>query len=340
MHHLNMDKPPPTPRCLVIAATRNEGAFIVEWLAWYRALGFEVMILTNDCTDSSPALLDRFEAEGWVTHVRHDPGAMLPKISAHKAARAHPMIKDVDWVMVCDIDEFLVIHVGDTIQDVLGDTAPDFTGMAINWRIFGTCDRKHYEDVLQHEAFTLGLPIEASAHRWFKSIFRTPTKFKKFDAHGPKRFDGEWGVGDARWVNSRGGPVPGYNPNAPKVRMMMGRNRVSHANMQMNHYILRTHEDYAAKKGTPSASAGKDRYSDTFFRRFNKRPRVEDRSALTSNPAFSEVHEAAMALPGVAMLHHMCCAERVRRLCAVAGNDHEDDPRFIHHLEQARRLGD
>ena len=57
-------------RATVVCSMRNEGPFIVEWVAWYRMLGFtDVLIITNDCTDHSPQLLAALAAAGWVTHL-------------------------------------------------------------------------------------------------------------------------------------------------------------------------------------------------------------------------------------------------------------------------------
>ena len=39
-------------------------------------------------------------------------------------------------------------------------------------------------------------------------------------------------------------------------------------------------------------------------------------------------HTEAMALPGVARLHHLCCADLVARLCAHQGRAPQDDPRW------------
>ena len=324
-----------SPRCLVIAATRNEGAFLVEWVSWYRAMGFEVMVLTNDCTDHSPDLLDRLEAEGWLTHVRHEPNGKLPKWSAHRAARKHPLIEQVDWVMVCDVDEFLVLKMGDgTIQSIFGGVTPDFTGMAINWRVMACVERDAYEDVLVTQTFQRGAAFEDKVNYWFKSIFRTPTRFKVFDAHGPKKISGVWGEDDSIWVNSSGRRIWRYDATSSKPIMRMPKARVTHDVMQLNHYILRTPEEYAAKRGTASASAGKNRYTDDFRRRFHK-PDVEAPEALTSNPTFKEMHSTAMALPEVARLHHLCCAERVERLCAVAGTRPDQDPRYRQHMAAA-----
>ena len=52
---------------------RNEGPFLVEWVCWYRMLGFtDLLIVTNDCTDHSPELLDHLAQAGWVHHLRSD----------------------------------------------------------------------------------------------------------------------------------------------------------------------------------------------------------------------------------------------------------------------------
>lgn len=73
---------------LVFAAMRNEGPFIVEWVSWYRMLGFEVLIGINDCTDHSPALLERLAAEGWCRFFEHTPReGVSPKASAHRMMR-------------------------------------------------------------------------------------------------------------------------------------------------------------------------------------------------------------------------------------------------------------
>ena len=46
---------------LVFTTMRNEGPFILEWVAWQKMLGFDnVLILFNDCTDRSPQLSQVF----------------------------------------------------------------------------------------------------------------------------------------------------------------------------------------------------------------------------------------------------------------------------------------
>ncbi len=56
---------PSPPSIAVAACMRNEGIFILEWLAHYTALGFdEIIVVTNDCVDHSDLLLKRLEEMG------------------------------------------------------------------------------------------------------------------------------------------------------------------------------------------------------------------------------------------------------------------------------------
>jgi hypothetical protein len=136
-----------------------------------------------------------------------------------------------------------------------------------------------------------------------------------------------------RWVDADGQTLHDWHPEADYLRRMSP-GRQSHAAAQMNHYMLRSEESFGLKKGTPSAVAGKDRYTDAFFARYN-RNEAEDTSALANAAVFDRLHSQAMALPGLARLHHLCCADYVARLCDKAGTPPEQDARFGHHMAMA-----
>ncbi len=47
---------------------RNEGPYILEWLAHHRAIGVrDALIYSNDCDDGSDALLDLLAGAGMAT---------------------------------------------------------------------------------------------------------------------------------------------------------------------------------------------------------------------------------------------------------------------------------
>lgn len=326
-------------RFAVVCSIRNEGPFLVEWVAWYRRLGFtDIVVVSNDCTDHSPALLDALAAAGWITHLRHDvpDGA---NICARKleAAKALPQVSGADWVLVCDVDEFLVIHKGDGLITDLIPPRADFLGMAINWRVFGTSGRKLWQDGLTHRQFTRAAETKEFTSTWVKTIHARPDWFRKLGEHGPKRLlprhAAKWGQPGMRWINADGDTLPDWHPEGDYMRRM-SMDHVSHTTAQMNHHMIRSDESFTLKRGTLSSVAGKDRYTDGYYARYN-RNEVEDTSALRQADAFDAVQAQAMALPGVARLHHLCCADYVARLAAKSGRKVQDDPRHAAHLAQA-----
>ncbi len=60
-------------RALAVLCVRNEGAFLLEWLAHHKGVGFtEFLVFSNDCDDGTDAMLDRLDAMGELTHIRND----------------------------------------------------------------------------------------------------------------------------------------------------------------------------------------------------------------------------------------------------------------------------
>jgi hypothetical protein len=325
---------PTGEKFLVFAAMRNEGAFIVEWVTWYRMLGFQVLIGTNDCTDHSVALLDSLAAAGWVTHFSHNPGTHPPKMSAHREMRKQSQVAATDWMLICDVDEFLVVHAGDgSIRALLDTIGRDFLGVALHWQCFGTGGNKIYVNGLVHRQFLRRGTARHGVNLSFKTLFKNPLRYKRYSDHGPFDFDGTWGEGTNNFVNAEGKFIPRFLTHKHPVRH--GElDDITNVNAQMNHYIIRSDESFDLKRGMPSASAHIDRYTDNFYRARNRNG-IEDTSALRYATAFDPLYAAAMALPNVAHLHHLCCADYVVRLCAKKGSDHRTDTRWLYHVGRA-----
>lgn len=334
-------------RITVVASMRNEGPFIVEWVTWYRMLGFtDVVVVTNNCTDRSPELLDVLQAARLVRHLRCD----VPegeRITARKLAAAKPLraVRKAAWVLVCDVDEFLVIHkgagrIGDLVDLAAAD--PAYLGMSINWKVFGTGGVARFEDRPVHRQFVLAGSLEDGLSRFVKSIFRRPQWFQALGEHGPRGLDlalagKQWGEPGMAWVNSAGEDVPQWTPDAPYLRSLP-RAQSSHAVAQINHYMLRSVESFSLKQGTKSPVALSDRYGPAYFRAADKGD-VPDASAFRYAEEYEALHRRVMRRPGVARLHHLCCADHLRLICEKAGQNPADDPRHAAHLALAAAAG-
>lgn len=308
---------------------RNEGPFIVEWVCWYRMLGFDSLVVTNDCTDHSVALLEAFAKAGWLAHQGHaPPDGEPPKRSAHRAIRAHPATAATDWLLICDADELLVLHQDDTIQSYLARFPAPAMGIGFHWRCFGSGGETRWRDQPTHRLFFTGPPAGHKVNHLFKSMFRQPLAFEIYGPHSPRHYNGgAWGTGAAKWVDASGRKVPSFDPNAAPVKGTHA-SRIDHSLAQMNHYILRSAESFGLKRGTLSSTASTDRYTDAFFARFDLTDE-RDESALRFRDAFDRTRAAALRLPEVRRLHYLCCADYAARLAVKAGADPERDRRVL-----------
>jgi hypothetical protein len=329
-------------RITVLASMRNEGPFIVEWVCWYRMLGFtDVVVVTNNCSDHSPALLDALATAGWVQHLRHDV-PVGQKITRAKLAAAAELkvVRRSNWLMVCDVDEFLVIHRGaGKIGDLLDlSAAPPYLGMSLNWRVFGTSGLQAYEDTPVHRQFVYALRQKAMLSRTVKSIFNQVKRFERLTEHSPCGYDfgkagKAWGDPGMAWVNCEGQPLTAWQPGGRHLHLME-RNRVSYEVAQINHYMLRSVESYSLKMGSTSPVALSNRYDSGYFRRADGGDQL-DSSAFRYAAEFDAMHAQAMALPGVAQLHAQCCADHVQAIVEKAGGRATDDPRFAAFVARA-----
>ena len=323
-------------RFRVFAAMKDEGAFILEWVAWYRMLGFEVLVGVNDCTDHSPEMLECLAEAGWLHWFEHSPrDRQPPKTSAHNALRRHPSLQDTDWLFICDVDEFLCLHQGDgTIGSYLDWLGRDFMGVAFHWRCIGNSGWRRYRDGLVHRQFQRCGAPDNGVNANFKTLIRNPLQFRRFTDHAPVAPDMDWTLPEHRIIDCQRRPIARFTTHPHPIRFTDA-TQITHATAQLNHYVIRSDESYDLKRGRPSASAFKDRYTERFYQARNRNGR-KDLSASAYAAQFDAVHADICAVPGVMRLHHLCCADYVKRLCGKRGVAHEADDRWQAHMTAAK----
>lgn len=244
--------PPERESVLVVTAMKNEAPFILEWIAYNRAIGVDhFLVYTNDCSDNTVEMLDRLASHGIVTRLDNPyvPGGKVkPQHAALKHATKQKVYRQSDWIVTIDLDEFIAIHVGDgTLQDLFrASNHPN--AISLTWKFFGNGGVIGYEDRPIIEQFTRCAPemLPDPGLAWgFKTLFnQTTCRFRKLGVHRPAKME-EGAEGKVRWVNGSGRVMPkrlierGWRTVQPIFGYRLA---------TLNHYALRSAESYLVKR--------------------------------------------------------------------------------------------
>jgi hypothetical protein len=232
-----------------VFCVRNEGAFLLEWLAHHRAAGVsDFLVFSNDCDDGTDAMLDRLEAMGWLTHARNPgPHGEGPQWAALKQADRHPLVTGADWLLPLDIDEFVNVHVGDRTIPALLAALPEATAITLTWRLFGNAGEAEYIDAPVTETFTRAAP-RVLHWPWRAQLFKTLVKndgsYGKLGVHRPRSPVAERMAGQ-RWYDGSGRVLP---TAFHRGRIFSDVGRDHHALVQLNHYPLGAVESFVLKR--------------------------------------------------------------------------------------------
>jgi len=244
---------------LAVMTVRNEGAFLLEWLAHHRAAGFtDFLVFSNDCQDGTDTLLDRLDEMGQLTHVRndgpYDKGGI--QFSALKQADRLEIVKQADWIMTLDVDEFVNIHVGDRTLPALIEALPEASAITLTWRLFGNNDVTRFEDRPVTRIFTQCAP-EVVYWPWravmFKTLYRNDGIYRKLGVHRPRSPD-RARLPEARWFDCEGREL---DDQFKLRRLFSDYGRPNYRLAQLNHYALGAMESYLLK-----AERGRVNHSD------------------------------------------------------------------------------
>ncbi len=234
---------------LAVLTVRNEGAFLLEWLAHHRAAGFtDFLVFSNDCQDGTDKMLDHLAKQDWLTHIQndgpYDKGGI--QFTALKQAEKHDRVKSADWILALDIDEFVNIHVGDHTIPALLNALPDATAITLTWRLFGNAETLKYSDEPVTESFTRCAPV-IMYWPWrsamFKTLYRNDGVYRKLGVHRPRNPDLSR-LTESRWFDGEGREL---DDQFKTRRLFSNYGRSNYALAQLNHYPLGAMESYVLK---------------------------------------------------------------------------------------------
>ncbi|MDD8022966.1 MAG: glycosyltransferase family 2 protein [Paracoccaceae bacterium] len=304
-------------RSLLILTVKNEAAFLLEWLAHHRAVGFtDFLVFSNDCDDGTDTMLDRLAELGWLTHLRNPgPWPQGPQWAALKAADRHPLKAAADWVLFADIDEFVNIHVGDGTLDALRAALPEATAIPLTWRMFGNAGVVDYADVPVTAQFTRAAPA-TMLWPWraylFKTLFRNDGSYSKLGVHRPRQPDPAR-MAAQRWFDGSGRRLPDLF-HRQRIISLLGQD--SYGLVQLNHYALGAMQSYVLKcdRGRANRETGAFDLSYWVERNFDTQ---EDHSIARHAPRAAALRAELMADARLAALHAAAVRWRHDRIAGL-----------------------
>ncbi len=244
-------EPIPGDKITVVTGMKNEAPFILEWIAYHRAIGVtDFLVYTNDCSDNTNEILDRLQHLGVLTR-KDNPwkkgSKQKPQHAALKDAVNHPLVTGADWVLTIDVDEFVNIHVGDgTFADFFA-AANHPNVISFTWKFFGNGGVQDFEDKPVTEQFLRCAPEVIPKPRlgWgFKTMFHKSAPFLALGVHRPTKPIDE-NIDAVRWVNGSGKVMP---PSIHKRGWRSTTESLGYKLATLNHYVLRSADSYLVKR--------------------------------------------------------------------------------------------
>ena len=224
------------------AIFRNEGPYILEWIAFHRAVGVtRFFIADNGSDDGSGALLAALDRAGVIRHIPF-PGrpGQPPQLPAFtEILRRHGA--DADWIAFIDADEFLMPAPPErSLLPALTalDAVPDVGVVVVNWAVYGSNGETEARPEPVTERFQRRAGRGSNLNRRYKSIVRPSACAGTSD--NPHHFRLQPGF---RTVHADGTDLELFRP--PHTGMSRD---VRWSPMRLNHYVVKSREEFFERK--------------------------------------------------------------------------------------------
>ncbi|MDL2243256.1 glycosyltransferase family 92 protein [Bacteroidales bacterium OttesenSCG-928-J19] len=241
---LKRDTPNPAYYLAVCAIAKNEGPYFREWIEWHRKQGVEkFFIYDNESTDNTQEVLAPYIESGLVEYT-YFPGQKQQLPAYDDCLEKHR--RDTRWLAIIDLDEFIVPVKDKSIPDFL-KRFENYPVVEINWLVYGSGGAKTREPGLVMDRFKKhALPAHV-LNRHVKSIVDPRRVFSVIGCHEVARMSG-------KAVDSHGEVIKkGFRDR-----------EAQHDVIRINHYAIKSYEEFLEKRSRGRARTVKQRNLDYF----------------------------------------------------------------------------
>lgn len=294
-------------RITAVTCVKNEGPFLLEWIAFNRVIGVrDFLFYSNDCSDATDLMLDALETHNIVEHLPNPATNRNYQMQALKAARRHKLIKRADWVWVADVDEFLNIHVGDHTIPALIKACGAPQTISATFQFMANNGVEAFEDrpvikqfLHSHNPDIWGMDTAIEV----KSLVHRSFPLEYYGAHRPFHDEDVAKENRPTWTDGSGRPVPPpfrKRVNKRRIRAYPAKGARNFATL--NHYALRSLDSYLVKNDRGDVNRENRAFDDSYWRARNDSAYFDDSILRYAAPLADEIARLK-ALPGIAELH-------------------------------------
>ncbi|KMK67330.1 glycosyltransferase family 2 protein [Puniceibacterium sp. IMCC21224] len=297
-------------RITAVTCVKNEGPFLLEWIAYNRLIGVsDFLFYSNDCTDGTDRLLDRLAACGLVHHLPNPAKGRNYQMEALQHAARQNIVRDADWVWVADVDEFLNIHTGNNSIPALINACGDPQAISVTFQFFANGGVTTFKDRPVISQFTHSHNPDlwcADFAIEVKTLVRTDFPLQYFGAHRPFFRNDLPEQQQPVWTDGSGRAVPAkfrVAANPRRLRKFPAAGAREHATL--NHYALRSLDSYLVKNDRGDVNRAGRAFDDTYWRERND-PAWKDLSIRRYLPSLEAAIADLKSDPELAALHQNC----------------------------------
>lgn len=253
---------------------KDEGPFILEWVAYHRLIGFnDIHVFSNDCADGTDLILERLDEMGLLRHLTN-PSVYQQSNNHHWEAvrymNSQARLKRSDWVVSLDVDEFICVKAGTGTLVDLFEATNGANVIAVNQQNFGCGGVHRYQRELQMKQFLFGWKQSGAynvklAKRGVKTLTHASAEARYFGNHSPLLSPKK--AATARFVNGSGTPLPGERLKR-EVKSLVEPD-FGFDLVQLNHYVLRSMEDFILKSARGNANHATRQADLKYWRRYD-----------------------------------------------------------------------
>lgn len=312
---------------------KNEGPYMLEWVAYYRSLGIDhFLIYTNDCNDGTDKIAQRLADLGLATHVDNTvPEGGSPQNQMLRRVRKHEEFKNATWVFSVDVDEYLNIRLPDASIPALIEKLQDVSGHSIDaasfaWKLFGCGGVSTFEDAPVTRQFFMCddevTPISGIA-QGLKTITRNNGKFTRYGPHRPKGVQPEQEA-DIKWSDASGNLMP-YQSVTWRAQ-----NGFGHDFARIHHYALRSADGFLVKRDRGRTNHVSHDQSEAYWKNMNANI-TEDRSILAASLRAEPLRQELLAEPVLGPLHQAAVEWHKEKISSLrAREDWAEFRQYLH----------